>query len=1053
MPRRANNLLRWSPEHGSYELWQRNAPLRPPIAPDTPGWFAWLADVSSFSFQRASGDIYTLRKEKVQRGGAYWYAYHRRDGRMTKRYLGRDGDLTLARLEAAPSTTRYVTNENDTRSRRRGPRASGAQRPTTSEAPLLATRMLMPRTPARIVSRTHVDARLQRGLERPLTLLTAPPGFGKTTSLAAWVRQVETPVAWVSLDESDNEPGQFWAYVLSALEQAALGVTGDALAMLRSMQAPPLPIVLRALANALVASPRDIVLVLDDYHRITAPIIHETLASLLEHPAERFHLYLASRREPPLPLARLRARDQVNEITADDLRFRLDETAEFLAEVMEAPLPFEDVLALAERTDGWIAGLQLAGLSLQQHPDPTAFVASFSGSHRHVMQYLGDEALAAQPADVRAFLLQTSLLDRMCAPLCDALTGRAGGRAMLERLARANLFVVALDDEGRWYRYYHLFADLLRHHLGEESPDRVPELHRRAARWLEADGQVTEAAHHLFAIPDYAAAADLLERISNELIRRGDVDALVGLFQQMPDTMLAERPALCLALAEASFAHGELAASDRHITTAEQAVARMPTATDDEQRRHRLLIGRIAADRAVLASMHGDADATFVYAQTAHECLTDDDILRRCGVAVTLGHAWRHKGDLAAADDAYSEAARLSTAAGSPFMAALATDMRTLLANARGQLHLSADLSRQIIALAESRGEAARAMAGSAWNNLGWQLYEWNNLAGAEDAFLKALALGEQWNDTDDQVNAHLWLTFVYQTQGKPEEARASLQRADEQLRVAEREGQSFPWLPPLIAATAARLALMHGDLAGAERWMTTIRGKYNQNVVVRPLEEITRARVLLATGEIAEAQSLLDGLLLHATASGEMAYEIEAHMLQALAWQTLGEVANALGSLEQAILRGMPEGYLRLFLNECAPMSALLRQLRDQRLTRTDVAGYCTKLLVLAGAETYETYPTSPSSPRQAATHPDLPEPLSAREMEVLGLLAEGYSNQDIADHLVVALSTVKTHVHHLYAKLQTPDRLRAVTRARTLGLLDDTGDGRMATRQGRLP
>lgn len=1053
MPRRANNLLRWSPDTAAYELWQQGALLRPLVTPDTPTWFAWLADVSSFSFQRATGDIYTLRKEKVQRGGAYWYAYHRRDGRMTKRYLGRDGDLTLARLEAAPSTARYVTNETGERPRRRGPRASGTKRSAANDTPLLATRMLMPRTPTRIVTRTHVGARLQRGLDRPLTLLTAPPGFGKTTSLAAWVRQVETPVAWVSLDESDNEPGQFWVYVLSALEQASPGVVGDALAMLRSMQAPPLPIVLRALMNALVVSPRDIVLVLDDYHRITAPIIHETLASLLEHPAERFHLYLASRREPPLPLARLRARDQVNEITADDLRFRLDEAAEFLAEVMEVRLPFEDALALAERTDGWIAGLQLAGLSLQQHPDPSAFVASFSGSHRHVMQYLGDEALAAQPADVRAFLLQTSLLDRMCAPLCDALTGRAEGRAMLERLVKANLFVVALDDEGRWYRYYHLFADLLRHHLGEESPELVSELHRRAARWLEGDGQITEAAHHLFAIPDYAAAADLLERISNELMRRGDVDALIGLFRQIPEEMLAERPVLSLALAEASFAHGELAASDRHITSAERAVAQLPTATDDEQRRHRLLIGRIAADRAVLASMHGDADATFVYAQTARECLTDDDILRRCGMAVTLGHAWRHKGDLAAADDAYSEAARLSTAAGSPFMAALATDMRTLVANARGQLHLSADLSRQIIALAESRGEAARAMAGSAWNNLGWQLYEWNDLAGAEEAFLKALALGEQWNDTDDQVNARLWLTFVYQAQGKPEEARASLQRADGQLRAAEREGQSFPWLPPLIAATSARLALMHGELADAERWMTTIRSEYSQNVATRPLEELTGARVSLALGNIAEAQSLLDGLLPKVVVSGEMAYEIEAHMLQALAWQKLGEVANALGSLEQAIQQGMPEGYLRLFLNEGAPMIALLRQLRDQRATRTDVTGYCTKLLVLAGAEVYEAYPTSPSSPREAPTHPDLPEPLSAREMEVLGLLAEGCSNQDIADHLVVALSTVKTHVHHLYAKLRTPDRLRAVTRARVLGLLNDDGDGRMATRQGRLP
>jgi ATP/maltotriose-dependent transcriptional regulator MalT len=1046
MPRRANYLLRWSAERGAYELWQQGAPLRPPIAPDTPGWFAWLADVSSFSFQRTNGDVYTLRKEKVQRGGMYWYAYHRHDGRMTKRYLGRDTDLTIARLEVAPSTGRYVTTTRESRPRPRG-RASSANGSAAIDAPLLATRMLMPRTPARIVSRTHVWHRLQRGLARPLTLLTAPPGFGKTTSLAAWVRQVDTPVAWVSLDVSDNESGQFWAYVLSALEQASPGVTGDALAMLRSIQAPPLPIIIRALMNALVASSHDIVLVLDDYHHITAPTIHETLASLLEHPAERFHLYLASRREPPLPLARLRARDHINEIAADDLRFRLDEAAEFLAEVMDIHLPFEDVLALAERTDGWIAGLQLAGLSLQQHPDPTAFVASFSGSHRHVMQYLGDEALAAQPHDVRTFLLRTSVLDRICAPLCDALTGESDGRAMLERLVRANLFVVALDDEGRWYRYYHLFADLLRHHLREESPDLLPELHRRAARWLEGDGQLSEAAQHLFAIPDYAAASDLLERIIDDLMRRGDADVLIGLLKRLPDDVLAERPALCLALAEASFARGELAAADRHIATAERAVAQLSTATADDQRRHRLLIGRIASDRAVLASMHGDADATVVYAQTAQECLADDDALRRGGAAITLGHAWRFKGDLAAADNAYTEASRLSFAAGSPFLAALATDMRTLLANARGQLHLSASLSRQIITLAESRGEAARSLAGSAWSNLGWQLYEWNDLARAEEAFLKGLALGEQWNDIEDQVNSHLWLSLVYQAQGRPEAARTSLRQADDLLREVEQGGQTFPWLPPLVAVTSARLALLQDNLADAERWMTTIRRDFTQNITIRPLEELTCARVLLALGNVAEARTLLDTLLPKVNASGEMAYEIETRTLQALVWQASGETAQAINSLRQAIVQAMPEGHIRLFLDLGAPMIALLRQLRTHGSTGADLAGYCTKLLVMAGAETYETYPTS----QQRQAHPELPEPLSVREMEVLGLLAEGYSNQDIADHLVVALSTVKTHVHHLYAKLQTPDRLRAVTRARALGLLEEVGYS--AARQGRLP
>lgn len=1043
MPRRAAYLLRWSSERGAYELWQQGELLRPLIAPDTPDWFAWLAGVSSFSFQPATGDIHTLRKEKVQRGGAYWYAYHRADGRMTKRYIGRDIDLTLARLEAAPSTGRYVTNTGDDRTRRRGRNSAGVNSWAASDTPLLATRMLMPRTPARIVSRTHLWHRLQRGLERPLTLLTAPPGFGKTTALAAWVRQIEAPVAWVSLDVSDNEPGQFWAYILSALETASPGITRGALAMLRSMQAPPLPIIVRALLNALVTASRDIVLVLDDYQRISAASVHETLAALLEHPPEQLHLYLASRREPPLSLARLRARDQVNEIDADDLRFRLDEVAEFFTAVMDVRLPFEDVLTLAERTDGWIAGLQLAGLSLQQHPDPAAFVASFSGSHRHVMQYVGDEALAAQPPDVHSFLLRTSLLDRMSGPLCDALTGQSDGRAMLQRLAQANLFVVALDDEGRWYRYYHLFADLLRHHLREEEPELLPDLHRKAARWLENDGQLTAAAHHLFAITDFAAAADLVERISDDLLRGGDITTLVSLLESLPAEIVADRPVLSLALAEASYARGQLAAADQHITSAERAVARMEPANDDERREQRQLIGRIACDRAVLSSMHGDADATFAHVQMMQKYLPDDDSLRRGGAAITVGHAWRLKGNLSAADDAYAEAARLSSMAGSPFLAALALDMRTIVAGARGRLRLAANLSRQIIAMADSHGEPARSLAGNAWASLGLRLYEWNDLAGAEDAYRKALALGEQWGDIEDQVDGHLWLTLLYQARGEPEQAQASLQRARDLLVTVEQEGQSYPWLPPLVAAVSARIAVAQGRLTEAESWMTTLQSAYGANATVRPVGELACARVLLALGNLVESQRLLDTMLPKIIASNETAYEIEARMLQALVNQASGKTSQAINALGQAITQAMPEGYIRLFLDAGASMITLLKQLRDHPSTRAEVAGYCTKLLVMAGAEAYP-------APEAKGAHPDLPEPLSAREMEVLGLLAEGYSNQEIASHLVVALSTVKTHVHHLYAKLQAPDRLRAVTRARTLGLLE--ADEQVVARQRRV-
>ncbi len=656
MPRRAAYELRWQPHARAYVLSGDGQSLVPAIRPETPAWWAWLAEASSFAFASAAGATCTLRKETRQRGGAYWCAYKRTGGRMAKRYLGRAEEVTLARLEEAavalaaqagaaaskPTTSSHLVGRNAAAAgaaldahmpahpqspaqpaRSVPPRAfhppAPPMRVAGSPAPLLATKLHIPHVATPVIERPHMRQRLRRGLEVPLTLLAAPAGFGKTTALEDWLRSERVPAAWVSLDAGDDDPTQFWTYVLTAMRQVWPRIGAMALTMLQSLHPPSLPAIARTVLNAVAAQRRAVVLVLDDYHLITSPAIHESIAALLEHPPSQLHLYLTARGEPPLPIARFRVNGWVNEISADHLRFRPDEVATFLADVLDVRLSVDDVLALAERTDGWAAGVHLAGLSLQGHPDPAQFIASFGGSHRHVVTYLGEEVLAAQPREIRDFLRHTAILDRLCAPLCDAITSRQDSQSLLERLARANLFLVPLDDEGQWYRYFHLFAELLRHRLRQEDGALLPELHRRAARWLQTEGEVIAAVEHWLAVPDAVAAAEAVEAAAPDMLKPGELPALLALLARLPEEVIGERPALCLAYARALSTRGQGEAAERWITQAERALKRH---TSDDARpehdvqAHRALESEVKNARALLASWNDDV-ATEGYSGTA----------------------------------------------------------------------------------------------------------------------------------------------------------------------------------------------------------------------------------------------------------------------------------------------------------------------------------------------------------------------------------------------------------------------------------------------------
>jgi LuxR family maltose regulon positive regulatory protein len=1057
MPRRAPYLLRWCPETGTYVLrcGAEGEPLE--ITPDGPAWLDWLDGVASFSFQSRSGDVCTVRKETVQRGGAYWYAYRRAGGRMAKRYLGRTADVSLARLEEVAAALASLAADDLANGAGDEPRAAteplasdrtgsvvpaaephpGSRRVVTANVAspssvVLSTKLHVPRASSRLLSRPRVFQRLDRGLERPLTVLAAPAGFGKTTALCAWLPRVPGPAAWVSLDAGDNDPIQFWTYVLTALESAHPGVATTPLAMLQLPHPPPLATVLRTLINAIAALADDVVLVLDDYHLITAPAIHESIALLLAHPPPQLHLYLASRSEPPLPLARLRAYDQVSEIRADDLRFQPDEVGAWLGEVMGLRLSAEDVARLAERTDGWAAGLQLAALSLQGHPDPSRFIASFGGSHRYVLTYLGDEVLAAQPPEIQSFLVRTAILERLCGPLCDALTGQRDGQAMLVRLEQANLFLIRLDDDGRWYRYDHLFRDLLRHRLREERSVEIPDLHRRAADWLKGEGLIAEAVEHLLAIPDAEEAACLIEQSTREMLVRNEYAAVLSLIGRLPEEAIAARPRLCLYHAGALLSSGRLDDAERWISYAERwfasASEQKDPATADPDRRD--LAGEVASLKAALAAMRGDAATAIHYARTALEALPEQDAFSRASVVLTLGLAYDVNGDPQAADEALIEASRLSFAAENLPMATLALRLRAYLLMSQGRLQQAADLLHQVIQVSEARGGALAALAGGAYSGLATILYERNDLVGARLAAEKAIALGEQWANPEDEIDGLVRRMLVHQAEGQSRAALEAAQRIEQIVR----SNATFPWTRALAAAAGALLALRQGRLADAERWadeheLSAADDAPDSTSLSQTFERIVYARVLIARQRLAEVAELLGRLQPQAETEARIGNLVGILALQALVWQARGESATALETLERAVSLALPEGYVRVFVDEGAPMRSLLARLRERQHKGSVPRRYVDTLLAA--------FESTAAPPRDAA-RPRLIDPPSAREREVLRLLARGRSNQEIARELVVAVSTVKTHVHNLYAKLQAADRLEAVMRARELGLLD---------------
>lgn len=992
-----------------------------------------------------------MRQERGQRGGAYWYAYARISGRRIKRYLGRTSDLTLARLIASTAAEGDRTSGQEPKDSlaegvpqrplehgRSGTQVESARHrqsiekrlpvsrePNRATPLLLTTKWHVPRPTLQRLARPHILARLREGLSVPLTLLSAPAGFGKTVAMASWVETLPYPVAWVSLDASENDPMQFWTYVLTALDQRYAGLASATLAMLSLPEPPPLPHMLRRLLNEIAVCPEEVVLMLDDFHVITNPDIHGLLRLLMEHPPAQWHLYLATRVEPPLPLARLRASRQVNELRAEDLRFRPEEVTAFLGEIMRVQLSAGDYQRLAERADGWIAGLQLAGLSLQRHPDPPQFVATFGGTHRQIMRYLGEEILTAQSEEVQSFLLDTSILGRLCGPLCDALTGRQDGQSLLEQLEQANLFLVALDDAGRWYRYHHLFAEAMqdeaRQRLGAEA---LQTRALKASQWFEQEGLLAEAVEAALDAAAFERAAILLEHFTQPGIFQRSLHTLRRWIERLPVETRQTHPAVCFT--QAMVIHFT---SDRRdpgilpqilvpLDMAEQCWR----ATDNRSK-----VGEALGLRSQLAWWQEDYSEAFLFARRALDYLPEHENYWRGISLYTLGREALFSGDLDLAWQITLEARRRCETAGNGYAERAATLVLADVCARQGKLHESAHLYRQI--LAQAREDASDQAA--ALTNLALLSYEWNDLETAEQQATQALVISKQHVEdigrylTEESllIPATLVLAQIFCARGQSGQAKRLL---DPLATLTEERAWNL--LHRAVRQRLARLALHDEDGLAMQQWAATLEpGPADLPLLTQEEEALVLARWRIAQGQQDVALDILERWKQGASTQRRRRSELEILVLEALAYFAMNRLHEATHLILEALPLAWADGYRRLILDEGRAMEALL-QLALPRAQNGSIASYIQVLLHAFASE-------QGSVRGSSAEDPSMPHaPLSPQEQRVLLLLAAGRSNQEIAEALVVSINTVKTQVQSIYHKLGVNSRWQAREAARRL-------------------
>jgi LuxR family maltose regulon positive regulatory protein len=924
---------------------------------------------------------------------------------------------------------------------------------------LLATKFFLPSSLGTLIRRPRLHALLDKALEHPFTLVSAPAGFGKTTLLSTWARSLVAPntgVCWLSLDEEDNDPYLFWTYVLSVLQTQDPQHFAPLLAQLQSPSFPPLKSLITQMINLLVESDQHLVLILDDYHVITEEQVHTTLASLVERLPDQLCLILATRADPPLPLPLLRAKQLAWEIRTEQLRCTPEETRAFFQDVVGIHLPDQTIQEVSSRTEGWLVGLHLLGLSLPEHVDPLTLLDQVSGEQRYILDYLTEVVLQKQPPEVQRFLLCTSLLEQLNASLCDAVMEQTKSQAMLEHLERANLFVVSLDHKRQWYRYHALFAETLTHQLQQNHADLVPILHYRASRWYAQHQQTTLAILHAFKAEEWHWAADLIEGVYHSMVSftwGANRYALVQFQQwieQLPAEILASRPHFCLICVHLLYTITPYALLSRWLDLAEVALRasfkeQMPAEvsqgsfSSQGQQEQRDLLGQVLTLRAVLQSYTGYEPESLALAEQALTLLSPENIAFRAIVAIAKAKAYylsSANNALAAIENGY-QAILLTQEARQPAVTCCMMGTAVIFLIGAGRLHEAEQLTQRTL-LQEAQA------SGSHLPEEGWVmimqaeiLRERNELADAHALAREAISLCEQAVSITSLIFlfwGYAILTRVCLSHGDLDDACIFLQQTEQigqslNQQLYQYVHSCFPTVDQV------RLWLAGGELERATRWAEQLDVMSQQHLTsfARERQAVAHARILLAKEQPLAALQRLEPAFQRATAGQRWGHVIEICLLQALAHQRLDEEAQALAALSEAVRLGEPEGYIRSFVEEGETMEVLVYRLRKKCAKRGPTL-YLDTLLTAFQQKSKAHQRAEKSSQSQ-----HLPEPLSERELQVLQLLAQGRSNQEIAQALVIALDTVKRHVSHIFAKLGAANRVQAVKQARDFGLLDE--------------
>ncbi len=920
---------------------------------------------------------------------------------------------------------------------------------------LIRTKLHPPLTRLELVSRPRLEVRIAEGLRGPLTLITAPAGFGKTTLVASFIANCGFPIAWLSLDKDDNQVERFLSYLVAALQETDNTIGNGAAQLLAAARQAPPEAVMTSLINDLDASGVEIGLVLDDYQFITSQSVHDEVAFLLEHCPKAFHLVIASRSDPPLPLVRLRARGKMVELRAGDLRFSESEAAQFLNNVMALSLNAGSIAMLEERTEGWITGLQMAALSMRHREDVSGFIKGFSGTNRYILDYLLEEVMASQPQEIQQFLLCTSILERLTAPLCEAVLepekldgwiiekisenfqppNQLNCQSILEYLERANLFLVPLDDERIWYRYHHLFADLLHARLQQTLKIQdIDALHTRAAQWYKQNGFTLEAIHHASLTSNNEWVEQLIEQNYMEMFHRGEASSMRFWTGKLSKELIYRRPLLCIYEAQSHALFGQLDEADILLAKVEEHLQSENQSADTKS-----MLGHLSYVKSRVTGMRGDVQQAIELSLTARENTPASNQALQSGIGVNLGVVYFLNGDFTAAAQTFNETIRSSKAANAINGTMAAYCHLARLYAIQGQLHKSYNLyqeARKFALDAGGRNLGAMSLVDLGIANV---LYELNDLENALAHIKKALEFIPLWGNADDMALAYTTNAQILQAQGDKTGAIDALEKG---IHLIETNGV-FTEARDAVRTAEVKIWLIKGDLQSAERWaadqeqrLTSDRGFRFENELTR----ITLSRVYITQKKPDDTLKLLNRLEESAKSGGRTGSLIEILILKALTLKILGADTQAFSALEKSLSYAEPEGYIRIFINEGPPMKRLLT-LWTAHASDGSLRDYSINLLSQFNAEPHQIMATH-EGVSLIGDPPKIPagglvEPLTVRELEVLQLICAGDSNQVIANKLVISIKTVKKHTSNILGKLGVTSRAQAMVKARQLGLV----------------